>query len=285
MPNMLFTRYERHTTFAALSRCPQEYAHLVAIREGRALDRPASLPALIGIGADHIVTSYWRATLAGENWAPTMACGYAILEVSKEAGHLQEADRAILHAELGLFAPQYYDQWKDARSHWRPLALHPYLDPKTHPMLLFGDDYLTMPDAVMDIGDGAITVVDVKTSARPYDWRRYAYDLQLLANCLPYADGPKPVQFLIDFAQRPKKTVREWTFPPAQPFPFDAPRRAIAERWLARCRAMKTVYAAMDEWAQIPIDGCQRWYGRCEFWEQCFGDAAVVGGHADDGAA
>ena len=299
MPSLTFyPQHQRHLTLAAAGTCLEKYRLLREQAEGRLAPSVPGPSLLIGIGMDAGVGQLWAGS-----WNVQDAVEAARLQFALEYPGLATVAQVWPEVELGI--RQYADQWDDGVRGWEVLAVHPYLDERRHCDLVLwlpnGATYLTMPDMEARVG-GVLTIIDQKTGAWPYKAEDWLWEPQLLVNCLALSQAHpgEPVQYLIDYMQRPKKqwkragkglvqllgrlepagTDATWTFPPVHPIPFTAERRAIAKGWLQG----QPLKIAMAQHMQIEgLDlrdpaQCHGRYGLCEMHGRCFGEEDA-GGH------
>lgn len=308
MPSLTFyPQHQRHLTLAAAGHCLEHYRLLREQAEGRLAASVPGASLLIGIGMDAGVGCLWAS-----QWDVGAAVEAARTGLALEYPGLATVAQIWPEVELGI--RQYADQWGDGVRGWEVLAVHPYLDRGNHGRLvlrMLGDrTYLTMPDMEARVG-GILTIVDQKTGAWPYKAQDWLWEPQLLCNCLALSrvHPGEPVQFLIDYMQRPKKqwkrkpvrigtvdgvdaslplgplaaagTDATWTFPLVHPIPFTLARRAVAESWLdlgARRREwFRGLQGNTMQDLRDPAQ-CHTWYGWCEFRERCFREEGAGNG-------
>ena len=286
MPGMTFAPdKERHLTLAALGHCLQHYGYL---REQAAGLRAPGVPGkslLIGIGLDAGVGALWQQFQRHGHWEADFGVQVAREQLEAEHPGLALPD-VRLEIEAGIRG--YAEQWADGVRGWEVIDVHPYLDPAEHARLTLrlpdGRQYLCMPDMEVRAG-GVLTVVDQKTSAFGYRAEDWAWEPQLLMNSYALAQRTgEPVQYLVDFMQRPSRYkkgagVPTWTFPPTEPFPMTLARMQQADGWLRLAGHRLGLLEQMPADPAVLRDpaACRTWYGRCEFWETCWGEGAPEG--------
>lgn len=291
MPSLTFyPQHQRHLTLAAAGHCLEHYRLLREQAEGRLAPSVPGASLLIGIGMDAGVGALWA---QGAQWEPEPAMAVAERMLRAEYPELATVAQVWPEVELGI--RQYADQWAGGVRAWEVLSVHPYLDARRHPDLVLqlpdGNTYLTMPDMECRIG-GVLTIVDQKTGAYPYKAEDWLWEPQLLVNCLALAVRfGEPVQYLIDYMQRPKKAWAGkgkpwvaadgagWTFPLVHPVLFTAARRRLAESWLRLQSAKILLKHDLERLAEDLRDPaqCHGRYGMCEFYGCCFGEGGTLG--------
>lgn len=283
MPGLTFhPEHQRHLTLAAAGRCLELYRLLREQAEGRMAASVPGASLLIGIGLDVGVGYLWG------HWDPMGAVAAARQALTEGYPGVPAVLQVWPEVEQGIH--QYADQWGDGVRGWGVLAVHPYLGAGDNSWLVLpltgGGTYLCMPDMVARMG-GVLTIVDQKTGAWPYQARDWLWEPQLLVNCLALsrAHPGEPVQFLIDYMQRPAKRWAGkgkpkvaadgsgWTFPQVHAVPFTEARRAVAENWLAlgaeRLEWLRQLRGAGMADFRDPAQ-CHGRYGLCEMWATCF---------------
>ena len=275
MPALSFApEYLRHSLLGTAGICPKKFKYLdQARRQGKTSDLSAKDYIIIGYGLDTGLGCLWS-----QNWDLTQALEKAtqVLLIEAQRLAIEAQSRVFELVQAGI--RDYASHWTLGRWH-EIVAVHPYLDPRTRADWLYVpfasggngvEPILMMPDLVVR-HNGYLTVVDHKTSGKPYVAESWEFSTQLLSYCYVLQERfpNEAILYQVDYLKRPsRKDDDRWLFPPTEPFIFTAQKAEAIFAWMfERCITIDRARRA-----NAPVrnpDACYSWEP-CEFLQECW---------------
>jgi hypothetical protein len=276
MPALSFApEYLRHSLLGTAGICPRKFKHLDDARKlGKTNDLSEKDYIVIGSGLDAGLGCLWA-----QGWDLTQALEKATQTLLVETQRLASEAQTRVFELVRAGITGYAAHWSLTRWH-EIVAVHPYLDAATRldwlwtPFASGGnltEPALMMPDLVVR-HNGYLTIIDHKTSGKPYNAANWEFSTQLLSYCyVLQAHYPnEAILYQIDYMQRPsRKGDDRWLFAQTEPFVFTVEKAEAVFEWMhERCVAINRARRATSP-LRNP-DACYSWEP-CEFINQCWG--------------